>query len=40
MVLFKESNLNLQQGDYVEITGTVEDYEGQKEIIGSKVVKK
>jgi len=27
-------------GDYVEVSGTVEDYEGKKEIIGNKVVKK
>jgi aspartyl/asparaginyl-tRNA synthetase len=40
VVLFKDSNISLQAGDYVEISGTVEDYEGKKEVIGNKVVKK
>tara|TARA_Y100000310_G_C20638248_1_gene792413 strand:- start:307 stop:651 length:345 start_codon:yes stop_codon:yes gene_type:complete len=40
VVLFKDSNISLKKGDYVEITGTVEDYEGKKEVIGNKVVKK
>ena len=40
VVLFKDSNISLKPGDYVEITGTVEDYQGKKEIIGNKVVKK
>ena len=39
-VVFKDAPLSLVEGDYVEITGTVEDYEGKKEIIGNKVVKK
>ncbi len=40
VVLFKDNNISLRKGDYVEITGTVEDYQGKKEIIGNKVVKK
>lgn len=40
VVLFKDQNISLQAGDYVEISGTVEDYEGKKEVIGNKVVKK
>ncbi len=40
VVLFKDKNLSLQQGDYVEIEGTIEEYKGKKEIIGSKVVLK
>ncbi|MFH1682262.1 MAG: OB-fold nucleic acid binding domain-containing protein [Candidatus Woesearchaeota archaeon] len=40
VVLFKEEDVFLSEGDYVEITGTVEDYEGKKEIIANKVVKK
>ena len=37
IVLFKSSNITLKQGDYVEITGTVEEYKGAPEIIASKV---
>lgn len=41
VVLFKdEEKLNLKEGDYVEIEGTVEEYQGQKEVIGNKIVKK
>ena len=40
VVLFKDQNISLQPGDYVEVTGTVEDYQGKKEVIGNKVVKK
>lgn len=40
IVLFKDEEIALKEGDYVEITGTVEDYQGEKEIIGNKVVKK
>ncbi len=37
VVLFREENIPLQKGDYVEITGTVEEYEGKKEVIAGKV---
>ncbi len=40
VVLFKEGDIDLKEGDYVEITGTVEEYQGEKELIGNKVVKK
>lgn len=41
VVLFKESEeVALAEGDYVEIAGTIEDYQGKKEIVGSKLVKK
>ncbi len=40
VVIFTEENLYLQQGDYVEIVGTVEDYQGKREVIASKVVKR
>ncbi len=40
VILFKDSNISLNAGDYIEISGTVEDYLGEKEIIGSKVIKK
>lgn len=37
VVLFKSSNITLKQGDYVEITGTVEEYQGAPEVIASRV---
>ena len=40
IVLFKDSEIFLEEGDYVEVTGTVEDYNGKKEVIANKVVKK
>lgn len=40
VVLFKDKNISLSEGDYVEISGTVEEYKGEKEVIGNKVVKK
>ena len=33
-------NLYLKEGDYIEIFGEVEEYNGGKEVIGSKVVLK
>ena len=38
--LFADEDVYLQEGDYVEITGTVEEYQGKKEVIASKIVKK
>ena len=40
VVLFADEDVYLQEGDYVEITGTVEEYQGKKEVIASKIVKK
>ena len=38
VVLFKDSDLyDLSEGDYVEIEGSIEDYEGKREIIGNRV---
>ncbi|MCK4589940.1 MAG: OB-fold nucleic acid binding domain-containing protein [Nanoarchaeota archaeon] len=37
VVLFKDRDVELSEGDYVLIEGTTEDYEGKKEIIGNKV---
>ena len=37
VVLFKDKNITLLPGMKVEITGSVEDYEGEKEIIGNKI---
>ncbi|MBT3813904.1 hypothetical protein HOE37_05245 [Candidatus Woesearchaeota archaeon] len=40
VILFSSENVYLQEGDYVEIYGTVEEYNSEKEIIASKIVKK
>jgi len=40
IILFPEEELFLQEGDYVEVSGTVEEFNGKKEVIGSKVVLK
>ena len=37
IVLFKDSNITLEQGSYVEIEGSVEEYEGKLEVIGNKI---
>ena len=37
VVLFKDENISLVEGDYVEIEGSLETYRGEKEIIGNKV---
>lgn len=40
VILFAGEELYLQEGDYVEITGTVEEYQGKKEVIASSITKK
>ncbi len=40
VILFPEESLYLREGDYVEIFGEVEEYNGEKEVIGSKIVLK
>ena len=40
VILFSEEDTALREGDYVEIVGTVEEYNGQKELLASKVVVK
>ncbi len=40
VVLFKEDNITIKPGDYVEIEGSTEIYEGKPEIIGNKVTLK
>lgn len=40
VILFPEEKVNLREGDYVEIYGKVEEYNSQKEVVGSKVVLK
>ncbi len=38
--LFKDHDIWIHVGDYVEITGTIEEYEGEREVIGNSVVLK
>lgn len=40
VVLFADEEAYLQEGDYVEIIGTVEEYRGKKEVIASYITKK
>jgi DNA/RNA endonuclease YhcR with UshA esterase domain len=40
IIAFPEEELFLQQGDYIEVAGTVEEYNGKREIIASKIVKR
>ncbi|MBW2977764.1 hypothetical protein KY331_02880 [Candidatus Woesearchaeota archaeon] len=37
IVLFKEENISLEKGEYVEVVGEVEEYQGKSEIIGNLV---
>jgi len=39
VILFKDSPLVLEEGDNVVISGSVEEYKGELEIIGNKVIK-
>ncbi len=40
LILFPDQKIFLKEGDSVEISGTVEDYNNQKEVIGNKVILK
>jgi DNA/RNA endonuclease YhcR with UshA esterase domain len=40
VVLFQNGELPLTEGSYVEITGTVEEYEGKREVIANSIVLK
>ncbi len=40
VILFPEEKLLLREGDFVEIAGTVEEYQGKKEVIASSVTLK
>lgn len=37
VILFLDSGLPLEKGDYVEIEGEIDEYDGEKEIIANKV---
>lgn len=38
VILFTDESVYLKQGDRVEISGTVEEYQGEKEVIANEVV--
>ncbi|MBU0459931.1 MAG: OB-fold nucleic acid binding domain-containing protein [Nanoarchaeota archaeon] len=38
IVVFNHDDIRVQEGDYIELTGTVEDYEGKMEIIANQVI--
>ena len=40
VILFTDENIFLKAGDYVEISGTIEEYEGKREIIANKIMLK
>jgi aspartyl/asparaginyl-tRNA synthetase len=40
VILFPDEDIYLQEGNYVEITGTVEEYNNKKEVIASEIVLK
>ena len=37
VVLFKKKPVELREGNYVEVIGKIDDYEGKPELIGDKV---
>ncbi len=37
VVVFKDKNVSLKRGDYIEVLGTVEEYKGELEIIGDRI---
>jgi aspartyl/asparaginyl-tRNA synthetase len=40
VVIFPERELFIREGDYIEVEGTLEEYEGKKEVIANKVIVK
>lgn len=40
IILFPDKNTTLSEGDFIEVTGVVEEYNGQTEIVANKVVRK
>ncbi|HLC95980.1 MAG TPA: OB-fold nucleic acid binding domain-containing protein [Candidatus Nanoarchaeia archaeon] len=39
VIVFNKENMTLNEGDYVEIIGEIDDYEGKLEIIGQRIRK-
>lgn len=40
IILFPESSIYLHDGDYVELSGQVEEYKGEKEVVADEIVLK
>ncbi|MBI4147055.1 OB-fold nucleic acid binding domain-containing protein [Candidatus Woesearchaeota archaeon] len=40
IILFPDSSIYLREDDHVELTGQVEEYKGEKEVIAEKIVLK
>ncbi len=40
VILFPKESIFIKEGDYVEVLGTVEEYNGKKELIASRIVLK
>jgi aspartyl/asparaginyl-tRNA synthetase len=40
VILFPDSEIYLQEGNYVEITGTIEEYNNKKEVIANEIILK
>ncbi|MBW2980996.1 hypothetical protein KY360_06280 [Candidatus Woesearchaeota archaeon] len=37
VMLFKDEEINLKKGNYIEVLGKVQEYEGELEIIGDRI---
>src|SRR3989344_2068326 len=37
VVLFKSRNMTLDRGSVVSVTGTIDDYNGEKQVIGNRI---
>lgn len=37
VMLFKDKEINLKKGNYIEVLGKVQEYEGELEIIGDRI---
>lgn len=40
VIVFSDQDIYLKEGDYVEISGMVEEYNGKKEIIANEIIVK
>ena len=40
VIVFPDSDIFVNEGDYIELSGTIEEYEGKKEIIANNIVLK
>ena len=40
VAIFKDKNISLNQGDEIQVIGKIEEYQGNLEIIGDKIIKK